>query len=231
VTLTMMQYGTVPEGESKLQVLKLFEERHPGLKANLDYAPLGYNDKVPTVMAAGTPPDVFWFNPALFLEYTRRGFLLDLTPLLRRDRYDTADFPGKAMGQYHRQSKQWGRPKDFPARGMFFNVAAFDQAGVGHPPATFADPGWTWDRFLDDAQRLTRERGGVSQFGWTMGTAFREWMVWVYGNGGEFVRQDAAECVLHESPAVDALQFLQTCARSTASCPPRRTRSRGPRSP
>ncbi len=98
VTLTMMQYGTVPEGESKLQVLKLFEERYPGLKANLDNAPLGYNDKVLTMMAAGTPPDVFWFNPALFLEYTRRGFLLDLTPLLRRDRYDTADFPDKALG-------------------------------------------------------------------------------------------------------------------------------------
>lgn len=209
VTLTMMQYGTVPEGESKLQVLKLFEERYPGLKANLDNAPLGYNDKVLTMMAAGTAPDVFWFNPALFLEYTRRGFLLDLTPLLRRDRYDTADFPDKALAQYHWQSKQWGMPKDFPARGMFFNVAAFDQAGVGHPPATFADPGWTWDRFLDAAQRLTRDRGGVSQFGWTMGTGFREWMVWVYGNGGEFVRQDAAECALHEAPAVDALQFLQ----------------------
>ena len=100
-------------------------------------------------------------------------------------------------------------PKDFPARGLYFNQTAFQDTGIALPAVTYADAGWTWDRFLDAAQRLTRERNGVATFGWTMGTGFREWMVWVYATGGEFVNKDATECLLHEPPAVDALQLLQ----------------------
>jgi ABC-type glycerol-3-phosphate transport system substrate-binding protein len=34
-------------------------------------------------------------------------------------------------------------------------------------------------------------------------------MVWVYSAGGEFVSKDASECLLHEPPAIEALQLLQ----------------------
>jgi multiple sugar transport system substrate-binding protein len=209
ITLHMMQYGTQPEGEAKLQVLKLFEDKYPGIKTSLDNAPPNYNDKLQSMVAGGTPPDVFWFNPALFLQYTRRGFFLDLTPLIRRDRYDLSDFPEKAIEQYSWEGKHWGMPKDFPTRGMFFNVALFDQAGIAHPPGNYTDQSWTWDRFLDAALRLSRERGGVSYFGFASGTGFRQWTPWVHGNGGEFVSKDCSECLLHEPPALEALQFLQ----------------------
>ena len=211
VTLRMMQYGTAPEVVTKAEVLRQFEAKYPGLKAELDNAPGGaqYADKLAATTAAGTAPDVFWFDPALFLEYGRRGFLLDVAPLLRRDRYDLADFHERSLAQYEWQGKRYGMPKDFPARGLYFNQTAFEQSGVALPPVSYADAGWTWERFLDGAQRLTRERNGVSHFGWTMGTGFREWMVWVYAAGGEFVSKDASECLLHEPPAVEALQLLQ----------------------
>jgi multiple sugar transport system substrate-binding protein len=211
VTLRLMQYGTPPEAVTKEAVLRQFETAHPGLKAELDNAPGGtdYANKLAAMTAGGTAPDVFWFDPALFLEYTRRGFLTDLAPLLKRDRYDLADFHERSLAQYEWQGKRYGMPKDFPARGLYFNQTAFEQAGVALPPVTYADTGWTWDRFLTAAQQLTRERNGVAAFGWTMGTAFREWMVWVYAAGGEFLSKDATECLLHESPAVEALQLLQ----------------------
>ena len=209
VTLRMMQYGTQPEIITKQEVLRRFEAEHPGLKAELDNGSAGYADKLAAATAGGSPPDVFWFDPALFLEYARRGFLLDLAPLIRRDKYDLADFYERALAQYEWQGKRYGMPKDFPARGLYFNQNAFQDNGIALPAATYADAGWTWDRFLDAAQRLTRERNGDANYGWTMGTGFREWMVWVYANGGEFVNKDATECLLHEPPAVDALQLLQ----------------------
>src|SRR5687767_7829728 len=191
----MMQYGTPPEAITKAEVFKQFEARYPGLKVELDNGSGGaaYADKLSAMTAGGTPPDVFWFDPALFLEYARRGFLLDLAPLLKRDRYDLADFHERSLGQYEWQGRRYGMPKDFPARGMYFNRNAFEQAGVAPPPVSYADAGWTWSRFLDAAQKLTRERNGVTYFGWTMGTGFREWMVWVYANGGELVNREATE--------------------------------------
>jgi multiple sugar transport system substrate-binding protein len=92
---------------------------------------------------------------------------------------------------------------------MFFNANLFDEVGQPHPPGDYADPTWTWDRFLAAAQKLTRDKGGVSHFGLESGTGFRQWMPWVHGNGGELVDKDCATCVLHEPPAVEALQFLQ----------------------
>jgi multiple sugar transport system substrate-binding protein len=220
VTLRMMQYGTQPEVITKQEVLRQFEAEHPGLKAELDNGSAGYADKLAAATAGGEPPDVFWFDPALFLEYARRGFLLDLAPLIRRDKYDLTDFFERALAQYEWQGKRYGMPKDFPARGMYFNQNAFQDNGIAPPAVTYADNGWTWDRFLDAAQKLTRERNGAANYGWTMGTGFREWMVWVYANGGEFVDKDATECLLHEPAAVDALQLLQDVRTKYRCMPP-----------
>ncbi|MBI3973540.1 MAG: sugar ABC transporter substrate-binding protein [Chloroflexi bacterium] len=210
ITLNMMQYGTQPEGESKLQVLKMFEEKYPGIKTSLDNTGgSGYADKLQAMTAAGTPPDAFWFNPSLYLVYVRRGFFLDLSPVIRRDKYDLSDFAEKSLQQYNWEGKQWAMPKDFPTRGMFFDVSVFDQSGVAHPPTNYSDQSWTWDRFLEAAQKLSRERGGVTHFGLQSGTGFRQWTPWVHGNGGEFVNKDCIECLLHEAPAIEALQFLQ----------------------
>ena len=207
VTLLMMQNGTQPEGEKKLQVFKLFEQKHPGIKAELDNT--GNPDKVQAMTAGGTPPDVFWFPPSLFLQYYRRGFFVDLSALMRRDKYDLSDFAEKGLAQFEWEKKQIAMPKDCPSRGMFFNLALFQEQGVAPPPANYTDQSWTWDRFLDAAQKLTRDKGGVTQFGLNSGTGYRQWSPWVHGNGGELLNKDATECTLHEPPAVEALQFLQ----------------------
>ena len=211
ITLRMMQYGTQPEGEAKQQVLTLFEEKHPGIKAELDNTPGGnaYNDKLQAMTAGGTPPDVFWFNPALFLVYMRRGFFLELTPILRRERFDLSDFPDKAIEQYSWEGKNWAMPKDFPTRGLFYNVNLFDEVGLPHPPGNYSDQSWTWDRFLEAAQKTTRDKGGAAHFGLQSGNGFRQWMPWVHGNGGELVNRECTQCILHEPPAVEALQYLQ----------------------
>ncbi|MGI8424720.1 MAG: ABC transporter substrate-binding protein [Chloroflexota bacterium] len=207
MTLTLLQSGSQAQVERKTEVLRLFEEKHPGIKASLDNT--GTADKLQAMIAGGTPPDVFSFMSVLFLQYARRSFLLDLTPLIRRDRYDTADFVDKALAYYSWQNKQWAMPWDFPARGLMYNASLFDERSFAHPPTNFTDQSWTFERFLDASQKLTRERNGVTHFGFASGTGFRMWSAWVYSNGGEFVNKDATECVLTEPAAVEALQFLQ----------------------
>ncbi|MDQ3701634.1 MAG: sugar ABC transporter substrate-binding protein, partial [Chloroflexota bacterium] len=207
VTLLMMQNGTQPEGEKKLQVFALFEQQHPGIKAALDNT--GTPDKVQAMTAAGTPPDVFWFPPSLFLQYFKRGFFVDLSALMKRDKYDLSDFAEKGLAQFEWEKQQIAMPKDCPTRGMFFNVALFQEQGLPAPPTNYTDQGWTWDRFLEVTQKLTRDKGGVAQFGLNSGTGYRQWSPWVHGNGGELLNKDATECTLHEPLAFEALQFLQ----------------------
>lgn len=44
-------------------------------------------------------------------------------------------------------------------------------------------------------------------WGFQVKPQFRQWWVWVTSNGGSFFSEDGSECVLNETPAVDALQF------------------------
>ena len=193
--------------DSRAEALRLFEAKYPGIKVVLGNT--ASRDKLQTMAASGTLPDVFIFNSAFFLQYARRSFLLDLTPLVRRDKYDLSDFVDKSLAYYNWQNKQWGVPVDFPARGLMVNAAPFDERSVPAPPANWTDQTWTWDRFLDAAQKLTRDRNGVTNFGFASATSFRTWTCWLYSNGGEFLNKDATECVLAEAAGVETLQFLQ----------------------
>ena len=42
---------------------------------------------------------------------------------------------------------------------MYYNKDVFDAAGVPYPPAK-ADQAWTWDQFIEIAQKLTKDRSG-----------------------------------------------------------------------
>ncbi|HEX2032665.1 MAG TPA: extracellular solute-binding protein, partial [Chloroflexota bacterium] len=106
--------------------------------------------------------------------------------------------------------KQYAYPLDFPNQALYYNVELFEQAGVAPPPGNWADDGWTFDRFLDTARRLTRETGAGTQWAYlTAHTSFRNWWVWVAANGGELLDKDGKTCLLNEPPAVEGLQFLQ----------------------
>ena len=60
--------------------------------------------------------------------------------------------PGKWDG------KQYLLPKDFSPLAVYYNKKLFDAAGVAYPK-----DGWTWDEFLDTAQKLTKTRAPTAR--------------------------------------------------------------------
>src|SRR5581483_5529105 len=201
--------GGASQLEGNTKTIEDFQARYPQIKVeNAAQTTTGnYWDKHAALTAAGTPADLWEWEPQNVVDYVLRKQALDLQPLVARDRFDLSDFFKKGVDQYRWRGGLWGLPRDFPNRELFYNVTEFQKNGVTLPASDWKNPSWTWDAFLDAARRVTKPDG--SQIGFNTGRGIRMWAVWVWANGGEVIDESKLECTLDRQPAIDALQFLQ----------------------
>jgi multiple sugar transport system substrate-binding protein len=216
-------------------------QRVPGLAAEfVNTAGQNQLEKVTAAMAGGTPIDVFTLSPVDVAPFADRGRVRALDDLIRRDRYDVADFFEKCFDQYRWRGRAYALPVDFACEYVYYNPALWAAAGLTPPPYDWSARGWTTQDFLDAARRLGRltagptgpaqavdgERGptgggaGAGGWGWHQGTGLRAWAPWVWSFGGDVLTKDGTRCVLDQPPAVEGLQFLQDLIHKHQVMPP-----------
>jgi multiple sugar transport system substrate-binding protein len=226
-TLQWMYWSTPgPWLEANQQEAAEFEKKHAGLGLKIEQlnVPSGqpFLDKLTSLVAAGTPPDVAEIMPWDVPQFQAKKTLLNLSPYLKRDKYDLSDFFAAGFDQYRWTADGkpggaigadlWGVPRDFPTRALGYNTDLFQAAGVKLPAAGWNDAAWTPQAFLDAALRLTRRDGngpnGVGVWGWHGHEGLQEWMPWVFNHGGDFVSPDGRESRFDHPKTIEAFQFL-----------------------
>lgn len=176
----------------------LFTERHPQLKLNV-LSQAGNLEKLTTLYAAGTPPDVVFLQLVHLAALADRGIPQPIEPLMSRDRaFDARDFQRNLWEATGYLGKQWGIPREAGPTVLYLNRELFQAGGVALP----AD-GWTWDHWREAAARLTKQGGDQ----W--GTLLPGWHPFVWSNGGEILNKDLTACTLDGEAAVEGLQFRQ----------------------
>jgi multiple sugar transport system substrate-binding protein len=232
--------GDGPNLEADTRAGQTFEQQYAsqGLKVDRQQSLNGkdYTDKRTALFAAGDPPHVVWTLPADVPQFQGKNLLLNLSSYMKRDKYDMTDFfaagwdsfryagPGKpgtpasandAVPSISGGGDIFGAPKDVPSRALAYNADAFAEVGAKAPAASFSETGWTWQSFLDAAQKLTR-RGdgpnGVSRWGWFGHETLHEWLPWVFNNGGELFSPDGRESRWDHAKTVETFQFLADLA-------------------
>jgi multiple sugar transport system substrate-binding protein len=175
-----------------------FEERHPGVRLNV-LSQAGNLEKLTTLFAAGTPPDVVFLMLAHLAALAERGVPRPLDDLIARDRgFDPRDFQRNMWEASRYAGKTWGIPREGGPTVLYFNRELFQAAGV-----PVASDFWTWEQWREAAVRLTRPGDEV----W--GTLLPAWHPFVWSNGGEILNRDLTACVLDAPPAVEGLQYRQ----------------------
>lgn len=131
-------------------------EKESGIKVTVQPIPAEYDTKFRTVLASGAPPDLVKINDDYVKGISGTGALLDLTPLIEKEKVDTSkfqqnlyNFPKQADGT--RTAWVIGHSP----RLIFYNVDMFQKAGVDLPPTHWGSDGWTWDDFIATAKKLT----------------------------------------------------------------------------
>lgn len=147
--------------------------------------------------AAGSPPDLFYLDPALLAGYAQNGSLKAYGDLLK----NKSDFYPSLVTNFTYQGTFYCAPKDFSTLQLVINTDMWTKAGL-----TEADYPTTWDQLAADAKKLTSGKtkglvfnGEIARIGVFMAQA-----------GGRLVSADGTKAEANSDANVQALTYVQS---------------------
>jgi multiple sugar transport system substrate-binding protein len=203
--LTILLCCSAPDDiENRQRWNTSWEVRHPGIKVTQDTLPAGQNyfEKLQTLFAAGTAPDLFDMWEGYIQPYAANDILLNMDPFFEVDPLvDTDDLVPAAI-----EGGGWNGGIYAFCQGfmpgpisLYFNVDHFDEAGLDYPTGD-----WVWDDVRETAKELTDV---PNRWGLTYSLWFVPWLYWLWSNGGDLFNEDQTKCALTEPASYEALQY------------------------
>ena len=200
ITFATGAFGSEPKLAKAIK--EKFEASHPDIEVNLVFISGNYFQKILTMIAGGTPPDMFWMpHGDQAIEFMKRGALMELGPLMDSDpefqeikkdieprMYRNSTFNGKIFGQ----------PIWLGTYFMFYNKDLFDEQGIPYP-----DGSWDWDEFRQICQKLTSEEENI--YGFYVGPDVIYSMI--CSNGGQRYDTEKIECLFNTPEVTGAYQL------------------------
>src|ERR1700732_1219038 len=102
----------------------VFEKQNPDIKVKVTQTGwVDYLEALNTALVSGTATDVTTDHLARYPEFIQNNLLVDLTPLIARDKVPTNIYLGDLVKVWGRNGKQYGLPKDWDTIGLVYNKA------------------------------------------------------------------------------------------------------------
>src|SRR5438270_4738613 len=205
---------TGPDGKTMHALVQRFQEENRDIVVRMQIIPWAtYYDKLTLSLAYGGAPELFVLHADRLPEFASFGKLKPIAPLLAATQppLTAADFAPLPWSATFYQRQQFGLPLDVHPVGLYYNTRLFEEAGIvdasGHarPPAT-------WDEFLADAQRMTRETDGAGrpdQWGFVFTDQRNNWFTFAYQFGGGILAPDGKSCALESSQNREAMERMR----------------------
>lgn len=183
-SISYMTWGDNTERGLYQQVIDDFQKKNSKVKVKYVYTPNEYNQKLQTMVAGNTAPDVFWILQNNVPTYAPTGACEVLDPWIEKNPELTDDMVDGLLkyGQY--EGKTYAIPKDWEPVVMYLNEDLFKAANVPLPTSD-----WTMDDYVSLAQKLTVTKDGkTSVYGAQCDTYWAFWMVFAGNCGGKFFK-------------------------------------------
>jgi multiple sugar transport system permease protein len=219
VTLTIMQWGDHAEDHVVASLVADYGKLHPDVQIIRINGGGDFDSKLRTMMAAGTPPDLFYLQPESLADFASMNLIAPIDDRFDREpaSFKNDFFPLLLDGFRYNTATQhvgpggklYGLPKDFTTACFYVNKNLFRAAGIPIPYN-----GWTWDEFLADMQRI-KDLSKLPEFAGRdiYGANFELWpatlrnILWTYG--GDFFGPGGFRDVALDSPqSQQALQMI-----------------------
>jgi multiple sugar transport system substrate-binding protein len=159
------------------ELIKSWEAENQGYKVQVEFVPWGQcQEKSTTLASAGNPPAVAYMGSRTLKQLAANDLII---PVNMTDE-EKATYAAPILGTITANGKQWGLPRAFSTKALYWNKDLFKEAGL--------DP---------DGFGLA-----AASFDNTM----HQFMNYVYTNGGEVINADG-EIVFNSPNNVEALAF------------------------
>jgi multiple sugar transport system substrate-binding protein len=214
-------FGANPaEAETRQKIIDAFTAKYPQITVKPQVAEGDAITDLQTRISGGAAPDVMMAWELSYSGLGERGIYADLNQFLQTDTEFAAvvetEFVPALLDMFKWNGAQYVLPEQYAGVVLYYNKKLFEEAGVAPPPASWEDTSWTWDKFLETAQALTKKDGDrVSQFGfvdawWPPLSA----LVWATGNGGNWFDTyvDPTASTINDPKIVEGVQFYADLA-------------------
>ena len=216
LTAMLLLAASAASAATQLEMLCWMGEQQEGIDAMVDafnasqkdieltvsyMSKSAYFEKLNIGLPAGSAPDIIALNVPSDIDYSKRGFLLDISDLFESGAIDLSRYPKHTIDAHTIDGVLHGVPRDYDSIAVYYNKAIFDAAGEPYPTGD-----WTWEEFVEVAKRITRADEGI--YG-TCVASYPNSVVYdmVYSNGGKAF-DEIGLCVLNSAEAKDALKKL-----------------------
>jgi multiple sugar transport system substrate-binding protein len=191
-------------------LLDAYMEQNPG--TTLEYLQISGGKQGETVIvrsAGGVPPDVaLWMLGSTYVQLAHNQLLAEISSYIDAD--ELSDLYAGSVDLASYQGRLYGLPVVNGTMGILYNVTLFEESGLGPIPMNYS-----WDDFVTFARRITRDEAGdglPSVWGLTFYQYLRDYMNFVWINGGDLFDRDRTRFLMNEPAATEALQSLADVA-------------------
>jgi multiple sugar transport system substrate-binding protein len=210
VNLRAAYWSSSPEDHNVFEaVFKLFNEKNPNIRVTFDDVPSdGFDAKMQTEIAAGTPADTMELHPAWVLRFITGKRLNDLTDRMKEDR--NLYIPAQLDFWVGPDQKLYGLPYYSGPSFVFYNKTLFKKVGAKTPEEHEKEGTWTWETLRKLAQQTTTGSGAERTFGWDgrdVGNMQFYFAVPVWDNGAEMINKEETAWLVDQPGVVEVAQM------------------------
>jgi len=206
VRLTLFTWTKPEELKVNQKLVGEFMQANPKIKVEIVNEPSrGAMDKLQSMIAGRSAPDVMSIHGAYFIPLADKGALLDLDEYVKEADFELNDFYPQLVDLCKWKGSLYSLPRYTSVYVLFYNKDLFDAAGLAYP-----DDSWTWDNYLAAAKKMTHP--GAEQGSYQYGCLIQFWGArlypWLWQNGGDLLSADRKRCTLDSPECREALKFL-----------------------
>jgi len=213
IVLNFWNGFTGPDGKTMEAMVDKFQQDNPDVRVKMQIIPWGtYYDKVTLALAYGGAPDVFVCHAARIPEFASFGTLRPLAELYQSSQPPLTEkqFAAAPWRATFYEGKHVALPLDVHPMGLYYNTKLFREAGIVDAQGK-AKPPRTWEEFLADAKKLTKDttgRGRPDQWGFVITNQETIFLAMTDQFGGSILSPDGKRGNLSSPACLAAVQRM-----------------------
>jgi multiple sugar transport system substrate-binding protein len=201
-TIHMIQCGDNTGAGIPIQqeLIDRWEAENEGFTVELEFVPWGQcQEKSTTLATAGNPPAIAYMGSRTLKQLAAN----DLIVPVELTEEEIATYAPPILATVTADGQQWGLPRAFSTKALYWNKDLFEQAGLDPE-----SPPTTWDELYEAAAAIKEntDADGIGLVAASFDNTMHQFLNYVYTNGGEVINEDG-EIVFNSPENVEALEF------------------------
>ncbi|HUZ17850.1 MAG TPA: extracellular solute-binding protein [Spirochaetia bacterium] len=161
ITMRIMWWGSQQRHERTIKVLHMYEQAHPNVKFDYEFATWNdYWTKLTTMAAGNNLPDIMQQDYAYLTQWASRGLVIPLDNYIANKTIDLTNVPDAAVSGGRVEGKMYAIDLGTNSMGILIDAGAFKRAGMAMPPKE-----WTFQDWSNAAEQI-HQKLGIWGFGY-----------------------------------------------------------------